>query len=36
MATYKIILAEEERGGTQMKLKLTLEGGQKVLFKPKW
>jgi len=36
MQTAKIINASVPRVGTQLKVMLTLEGGQKVLFKPQW
>ena len=36
MATRKITLADVGYGGTQLKMQLTLEGSQKVAFKPKW
>jgi hypothetical protein len=36
MSVVKIIKAENAPGGTQLKLLVTLEGGQKALFKPQW
>jgi len=36
MQTAKIIRASVPKVGTQLKVMLTLEGGQKVLFKPQW
>lgn len=32
----KIIKAQNAPGGTQLKLLITLEGGQRALFKPQW
>ncbi len=36
MNKYKIVFAEAQIGGSQIKLTLTLNGGQRVIFKPKW
>jgi hypothetical protein len=36
MSTRKIIKADVGHRGTQLKMSLILEGGQKVAFKPKW
>lgn len=36
MATRKIVAAHNGKSGTQLKMTLTLEGGQMVAFKPKW
>ncbi|XP_039288087.1 glycosaminoglycan xylosylkinase isoform X2 [Nilaparvata lugens] len=36
LTSSKIIRAENTRKGTQLKILITLEGGQKALFKPQW
>jgi hypothetical protein len=36
MATWKIISADVGYKGTQLKMTVLLEGGQKAVFKPKW
>ncbi|RZF34893.1 hypothetical protein LSTR_LSTR012890 [Laodelphax striatellus] len=36
LSSSKIIRAENTRKGTQLKILITLEGGQKALFKPQW
>lgn len=36
LKTEQIVLAKNSPKGTQLKLLLTLDGNQKVIFKPKW
>lgn len=36
ISTARIVKAQNAPGGTQLKLLVTLEGGQKALFKPQW
>ena len=36
LQSSKIVKASVPRVGTQLKVMLTLEGGQKALFKPQW
>ena len=36
MATGRITAADVATVGSQLKLLLTLEGGQQILFKPQW
>ena len=36
MATSRITGADVATAGSQLKLLLTLEGGQQILFKPQW
>lgn len=36
ISTAKIVKAQNAPGGTQLKLLITLEGGQRALFKPQW